>query len=287
MILIYECKDLFLYEILEDYRETTAEEKDEIFRSFCSCVWSSDNKRRLYKKAVRFNVKKELLDTELGQVFDRWSSIEYTYYKSVTKDENWRAIIRQKINNIYTRYFDEEVILEKEYMDLLKTPEKLYYQWISGIHMDAETVADSINDCMKKALQVKARLQMEKMTLSWNEYKKVMEEFLKRCFDHCRLIEEYEDNTRISAMVNFLTEDHFYVGYICKSLEGEILKWQKRYYHVRDHKKYSRCRQCGSIIEKTNNRVLYCKKCYKEINQKDARNRMKKYREAMNKSALP
>lgn len=73
-------------------------------------------------KTIHFKVRKDLLNTELGQVFDTWSRIEYRYYKSMTKDENWCAIIRQKINNIYTRYFDKEVILNKEYMDLLKKP---------------------------------------------------------------------------------------------------------------------------------------------------------------------
>ena len=102
MIHIYECEDLFLYEIIEDYKEAkTEEEKDDIFKSFCSSIWSSDNKRRIYKKSIKFNVRKDLLQTELGQVFDTWSDVEYTYYKSMTKDENWCSIIRQKINIIY------------------------------------------------------------------------------------------------------------------------------------------------------------------------------------------
>ena len=228
MIHIYECDNSFLYEIIEDYKEAkTEEEKNNIFKSFCSSIWSSDNKRRIYKKSIRFNVRKDLLQTELGQVFDTWSDVEYTYYKSMTKDENWRSIIRQKINNIYTRYFDREVVLGKEYMDLLKSPKKLYYQWISGIDMDAETVTEIIDDAMDNAGKVKVKLQKEKMSLSWNEYKKVVEEFLRRCFDNCKPIGEYEDKTKIVTMLNFLTEDNFYVGYICKSLEGEILKWQK------------------------------------------------------------
>lgn len=276
---IYECDDSFLYEIIEDYKEAkTDEEKNEIFKSFCSSIWSSDNKRRIYKKSIRFNVRKDLLHTELGQVFDTWSDVEYTYYKSMTKDENWRSIIRQKINNIYTRYFDKEVILGKEYMDLLKTPKKLYYQWISGIDMDVETITEIIDDAIDNAEKVKSRLQKEKMSLSWNEYKKVVEEFLRKCFNNCKLIGEYEDKTKIVTMLNFLTENNFYVRYICKSLEGEILKWQKKYYGIRDHKKYSRCKQCSSIIEKTGNKRLYCKKCarekelerYKKYNQKRA-----------------
>ena len=246
MKVIYEYDDPFLYEIIEDYKEAkTEEEKDEIFNSFCSSIWSSDNKRRIYKKSIRFNVMKDLLQTELGQVFDVWSDIEYTYYKSMTKDENWHSIIRQKINNIYTRYFDKEVILNKEYMNLLKIPKKLYYQWISGIDMNAETVTELIDDAIDNARKTKSKLQQEKMSLSWNEYKKVIEEFLRRCFDNCKLIGEYEDKTKIITIFNFLTEDNFYVGYICRSLEGEILKWQKKNYNIRYHKKYYRFKQFG------------------------------------------
>lgn len=279
MIHIYECNDSFLYEIIEDYKETkTDEKKNEIFKSFCSSIWSSDNKRRIYKKSIRFNVRKDLLQTELGQVFDTWSDIEYTYYKSMTKDENWHSIIRQKINNIYTRYFDKEVILCKEYMDLLKIPKKLYYKWISGIDMDAGIVTEIIDDAMNNAEKVKARLQREKMSLPWNEYKKVIERFLKRCFDNCKLIEEYEDKTKINTMVDFLTEDYFYVCYICRTLDGYFKNYQKEYYGVRrGHRNiYSRCKQCSSVIEKTGNKRMYCDRCarerklerYKKYNQK-------------------
>lgn len=271
-----------MYEIIEDYKEAkTLEEKDEIFNSFCSSIWSSDNKRRIYKKAIRFNIRKDLLSTELGQIFDTWSDVEYMYYKSMTKDENWNSIIRQKINNIYTRYFDREVILGKEYMDLLKTPKKLYYQWISGIEMNAETVTEIIDDAIGNAAKVKIKLQREKMSLSWNEYKKVVEEFLRRCFDNCKLIGDYEDKTKVNTMLDFLTEDHFYVGYICKSLEGEILKWQKKYYNIRDHKKYSRCELCGSLIEKTGNKRIYCNKCAEISKKRSNRKADKKYKKKM------
>lgn len=289
VIHIYECDDSFLYEIIEDYKESkTEEEKDEIFRSFCSSIWSSDNKRRIYKKSVRFNVRKDLLQTELGQVFDTWSDIEYTYYKSMTKDENWRFIIRQKVNNIYTRYFDKEVILGKEYMSLLKVPKKLYYQWISGIDMETATVTGIIDDAIDNAEKVKLRLQKEKMSLSWNEYKKFVEDFLMRCFDNCRLIGEYEDNTKINTRLDFLTEDHFYVSYICRTLEGYFKNYQKEYYGVRrgHGNNYSRCKQCGSIIEKTGNKRMYCNKCAIEKERKRKREIAHKYRIAKQKSVF-
>lgn len=277
VIHIYDCNETFLYEIIEDYKEAENNEvKDEIFDSFCSSLWASDNKRRTYMKTIHFKVRKDLLNTELGQVFDTWSGIEYRYYKSMTKEENWCSIIRQKINNIYTRYFDKEVILNKEYMDLLKKPKLMYFDWLSGTEMDADTVTDIIDDAIDESEKLKQRFQMEKMTLSWNEYKKVIEGFLKKCFDNCKLIEEYEDKTQIVNNYDFITEDNFYVKYINRYMDREIVQYQKKYYGVRQHKKYSRCKRCGGIIEKTGNKRLYCDDCrkrndlerYKKYNKK-------------------
>lgn len=282
MIHIYDCNETFLYEIIEDYKEAENNEvKDEIFNSFCSSIWASDNKRRTYMKTIHFKVRKDLLNTELGQVFDTWSGIEYRYYKSMTKEENWCSIIRQKINNIYTRYFDKEVILNKEYMDLLKKPKLIYLDWLSGIEMDTNTVTDIIDDTIDKAEKLKQHFQMEKMTLSWNEYKKVIEGFLRRCFDNCKLIEEYEDKTQIVNNYDFITEDNFYVKYINRSLDGEIRKYQKQYYGIRDHKKYSRCKRCGAIIEKTGNKRLYCDDCALIKKKESNRKADKKYKNKM------
>ena len=113
---------IYLYELIEDYKEAgTLEEKAEIFKLFCSLIWSCDNKRRIYAKTIHFTIRNDLLETDMGRLFSSWSSIEYNYYKSVTETENWYDLIRQKINNIYTRYFDSSVILGKEYICLLYT----------------------------------------------------------------------------------------------------------------------------------------------------------------------
>lgn len=264
MIQIYSSDDTYLYEMIEDYKESDShEEKNEIFNKCCAFIWSSKNKRRTYNKAIAFSIKKELFDSELGQVFYTWSDIEYKYYKSMTKDENWISLLRQKINNLYTRYFDKEIILNKEYMDLIKTPKRLYYEWISGIDMNPEIVTCKIDEAIYKSAQVKERLQREKMTLSWEEYKRVIEEILHRCFENCKLIEDYEDKTSISSRLDFLTEDHFYVGYFNKCLEGEMLKWQKRNYGLpqSSRKGYKRCKICGGLIENSGNKKMYCREC--------------------------
>lgn len=274
---------MYLYEIIEDYKSEKSEiEKAKIFDSFCSLIWSCDNKRKVYTKSIHYNVNKRVLHTDLGKIFDVWSKVEYKYYKPMTHNDDWCSLIRQKINNIYTRYFDKEVILKKEYMDLLKTPKRLYYEWISGSDISVDSVTKLIDDAMSEAENVKLSFQKEKMNLSWVEYRKVVEEFLKRCFDNCKLINDYEDKSSISRL-DFLTEDHFYIRYICRSLDGEIRKWQKRYYGLPQNSKkgYKRCKQCGKLIEKRNKHdysTKYCDKCKQTVTKENWKKASKKYR---------
>ncbi len=142
-------------------------------------------------------------------------------------------------------------------------PKRLYYRWKDGEEMDKNTVTALIDNAISNSVDVKNKYQMQKMKLSWTEYKKIAEEFLKNIINRCKLIEEYEEQHKLSSVkpCGYNAEDRMYISYFCKSLEGEMMKWQKKYYGVRDHKKYSRCKQCGSIIEKTANKHLYCDEC--------------------------
>ena len=257
--------DKYLYEIIDDYKNANStEEKNEIFNSFCSSVWSNKNKRRVYNKQIKFKVRNDLLESDIGQIFNTWSEVEYTGYKAMTNESDWCSLIRQKINNLYTRYFDDEVILNKDYMNLLKTPYNLYYRWIKGAEMDASELTDTIEDSIYKAAELKSVYQKQKMKLSWNEYRRIIEEFLRRAFNNCKLIEDYENESLTDKYIfNFATEDNFYISYICKSLEGEMLKWQKEYYGLQRgrNKQYKRCKECGALIEKTGKNTQYCSKC--------------------------
>ena len=258
--------DKYLYEIIDDYKHSGSdEEKDDIFKSFCSSIWSSKNKRRVYTKAIRFSVRKDLLQTDIGQVFDVWSEVEYTGYKAMTKETDWCSLIRQKVNNLYTRYFDKEVILKQDYMNLLNTPKRLYYQWIDGVKMDADELTTIIDDAIDDAQKLKITYQKQKMELSWSEYKKVIEGFFQRCFENCKLIEDYEKDSKYCGIYDFINEDNFYIKYLCKYIENEMKHWEKQYYGLKRGRniKYKRCNKCGRMIEKTNNRVLYCNNCKK------------------------
>lgn len=272
--------DKYLYEIIDDYKNADSEEeKAKIFNDFCSSIWGSKNKRRTYIKTIKFKVRNDLLESEIGQIFYAWSSVEYMGYKAMTKDTDWCSLIRQKINNLYTRYFDEDVILKKDYMDLLKTPYNLYYRWIKGVNINADELTVVIEDSICKANELKIVYQKQKMKLSWEEYKHVIEKFLIKIFNNCKPIEDYElDNLTNKYIYELANEDNSYVKCFCNSLEGEMLKWQKRYYKVRDHKKYKRCKECGGLIEDTGNKKMYCKECAKKRKKNSNRLSDEKYK---------
>lgn len=265
--------DKYLYEIIEDFKNAKSEEEQlEIFRDFCSSIWSSTNKRRVYTKTIKFKVRNDLLNSEVGQIFNINSEIDYMGYKAMTKDTDWCNLLRQKINNIYTRYFDEQVVLNKDYMDLLRTSKRLYCRWVKGEEMIADELVAIIDESMHEADKLKVMYQKQKMKLSWAEYKKIIEEFLFRAFNNSKLIDDYEnEHLTESFLYDFYNEDNFYIKYFCKSLEGEMKKWQKKKYKVRDHKKYKRCKECGKLIEiksKKDFSTKYCTDCRKQVRQK-------------------
>ena len=277
--------DNYLYEIIDDYKNADSEkEKAKIFEDFCSSLWSNKNKRRTYTKTIKFKVRDDLSESEVGKIFNTWSVVEYTGYKEMTKDTDWCSLIRQKINNLYTRYFDEEVILKRDYMNLLKTPYNLYYRWIKGEKMNADDLTDIIENSIYKAAELKSVYQKQKMNLSWEDYKKVIEEKLKKIFDNCEPIEDYEvENLTNKCIYEFANEDNSYIKFFCDSLEGYMLNYQKEDAELyvpssRQHKKYKRCKECGKLIEKTGNKKTYCEECAKKKEKERKRKIAYKYR---------
>ena len=278
--------DKYLYEIIDDYKSVNSEEeKLEIFKDFCSSIWSSKNKRRTYIKTIKFKVRSDSLDSEIGQIFNTWSQVDYIGYKEMTKDTDWASLIRQKINNLYTRYFDKEVVLKKDYMELLKTPKNLYYKWINGEEINCDKLTEIIENSIFKAQELKSNYQKQKMELSWNDYKEVVEGFLKNIFNNCRLIEDFEkDNLTSQYIYELAIEDNFYIKYFCTYLENEMKQYQKKYYGLKSysttkqHKQFKRCEECGDLIEKTGNKKMYCDGCSAKREKERKRKVAYKYR---------
>ena len=270
---MYNSKDYYFYEIIQDYKNTADQnEKEQMLQEFFKAVWSSPNKRRIYKKTIRFAVTSNLSETAVGKVFNIWSAVEYTGYKHACINADYISLLRQKINNIYTRLFDSRVILNKEYMKLINTPKTLYYRWLAGEEFDAAMVTGLIDDAIHEALKVKSKYQQQKMKLSWKNYRTIVENCLRKIFETCRMLDDYEDGTLPPINTDYWNEDNFYIRYFCRSLDGHFRKYQKKYYHIRDHKNYRRCLRCGSLFELENRSHRYCPGCRGSYyQQKDAK----------------
>lgn len=264
----------YFYEIIEDYQlSESQEEKEEILNDFYTSLWSCPNQRRTCTRTIRFHVRKDLKETEIGSIFDRYSRIEYKGCRSTTAKTDYLYLLRQKINNLYTRYFDSEIILNPDYMYLIKTPKRLYLSWLSGTELSAEELTLSLEAAMSEALMKKEQYQKQKMILSFSDYKHLIEGFLRKCFDHCCQIEELENRSHPACCYDFVAEDNFYIRYFCRCLEGYLKDFQKQYYGIRRRRNmvYKRCQVCGKMIEKTGNRRKYCPSCAAAV--KKAQNR--------------
>lgn len=260
----YEINDSYMSEVLEDYQAAeTKEEQDEIFHSFCSALWANANKRRVYQKDIRFKVRKNLLHTETGRIFNAWSSISYTGYKAMTKDSDYQSLLRQKINNIYTSLFDPSVILSKEYMDLLKTPKTLYYRWKNGESFSPEFITETIDTALGSAPAVKDKYARRKLQLSWPDYKIVVETYLRKLFENYICLDLYEDKNRLTLSVDTWNEDHYCVAYFIKGLNGYFKNYQKESYGLKRgrNQRFSWCADCQSLFLKKSNRQVYCPEC--------------------------
>ena len=116
-----------------------------------------------------------------------------------------------------------------------------------------------------------------------DEYKEVIKDFLRKIFNNCELIEDYEaKNLSNNIIYDFYNEDKSYVKYICDSLEFYMLNYQKEYYGLKRgrNKRYKHCKECGTLIEVTNNRIMYCKECAIKINREKTKNNMRNLRKS-------
>lgn len=281
---MYDIEDKFLYEILDDYKETNDNiEKDEIINAFMKLIWSCKNKRNVFQKNCSFLVPKSLLDSEIGKLFNTYSKISYTSYRSMSKDTDFISLIRQKINNIYTNMCDGNVCLKKEYMDMIKLPKQLYYRWKSGEEFDVNTLSQQLDNILIKSNEVKEKYAKQKMKIEWNKYKTLIVPYFKRMFENYIPLEKFEDKNKLTIDIDTWNEDNFAVAYLCKGLNGYMRNYQKEYYGIKRNKNKKRCQNCGCLYNTDSDKDYsskYCNNCRVEIIQ--IQNRIRKQRQRNN-----
>lgn len=259
---MYNINDKYLYEILDDFKDAQSEEeKDEIVNEFMKLIWASKNKRVVNKKYVTFKVLNSLLDTDIGKIFNKYSSIEYNSYKSMSKQQDFVSLIRQKINNLYTNHCDSRVCIRKEYMDLIKKPKQMYYRWKNGEEFDTATLPSQIEEIIQQSEVVKEKYAKQKMNIAWTEYKTLIAPYFKRMFNNYIPLEDFEDKTKLVINSEFWNEDNFAIAYLCKGLDGYMRNYQKKYYNIPEHKTYGRCECGGMFVQSKKNNRFKCDKC--------------------------
>lgn len=251
---MYDIQNQYLYEILEDYQEASSPEtREAIFQAFCGRIWNCPNTRRVYERSISFRVSPARRQTELGRIFQVWSDVPYLSNRRLTKETGFEQLIRQKINNTYTQLFDDRVCSNREYMELLSTPKRLYFRWLKGEIFTPEQLTILIDDAMEQALKVKETLSRQKMSLDWPDYQALVQDFLRRAFENYTPIDEYENNSEDDGLLYVQTsgwnEDHFPIRYLCRSLDGYFRNYQKEYYQVRRGIPLKRCDACGALFE--------------------------------------
>ena len=275
---MYDYKDLQnipMYEIIEDYAFLDNQTvKNEIFENFCEAIWKGNGRKRITEKNMTFKVKRSLEGTPEGELFKKYSHVPYYTYQKLSESNKWHELLLRKILNLYVVYCDKSYISSKKYLKLVKEPQSFYYSYISGDKkLRYKHLVNLFEDWEVKIEKEKQNILNRKIDISWYEFKPIIENFLRRIFDNCVLLENY--NKRNLELYD-KPEDCYYVKYFAKSLEGYLKNWQKRYFNVRQHKKIGVCVDCGVLIERTNNSKKFCTDCAKK--RKNASNRRNKDR---------
>jgi hypothetical protein len=270
-------KAKFLYKYFEDYkRSSSIADKDRIFKEFLCVLWSTNHPRKIITKNISYEVA-DNLPGDIKSVFMKYAKITYITHQSKTKDKDSWRLLRQKINNLYTDMCDSEVCTYKDYLNLLHTAQNTYYLYIKGgFDKSATEVDTTIQRSMDDAQKLYEKYGKQKMKISWNEYKSLINGWLRKIFNNYIPFEDNENEAITVLPTALWSEDNYAVKYVCTSLSGYMKNYQKKYYGVREHQEYGRCDNCGNLFEKHCRSHRYCVSCqkqkslekYKRYNQK-------------------
>jgi hypothetical protein len=280
---LYDIEKVYLYEVFDEYRcSNTKDGKNKVWKDFCNTIWGVQNKRQIYKRYINFKV---LDDTEKN-IFKKYSSIPYLTYKKETKNLNSWHLLRQKINNIYSRMCDKRVCEKKEYFNALRIAKDLYFEWIKDkTDIDEYEIEKIISKGLMLADNLHNTFGNQKLNITWDKYKLLINSFLLKCLENYIPLDEFEDKTQIVISTDYWLEDNYVVKYIGNSLTGYMKNYEKKHHGVtrknsRDKRKYNQCRDCNKsfLTKSKSNNIKRCPECQREKQLEWQRNSMRKQR---------
>ena len=113
------------------------------------------------------------------------------------------------------------------------------------------------------------------------------EQNLASCAELVRAANNNGDTNLLSDLINKLPEENdarkkrIVLTTKAQEMYDEMLNYQKEYYNLKRgrNKEYKRCKECGALIEKTNNKKSYCDECAIKRKKESNRKSDKKYKD--------
>lgn len=271
----YLIEEQHLYEIIEDYKYSNSQEREQILKMYMKALWGNANKRRFKTKTISFKILDKNLPDNINKLFKAYTSTSFSYYQTTTTKTDHYSLVHQKINNLYSYYFDVKFCVNIDYFQALRVPKQLYYEYIQGVKYEEKEIREVIAQANKDRDFHKMKSDREKMSLSWREYKKIIEGYMKTIF------ENYSEDNNFDLFVSNsnINEDNRVIKYICTSLQGYMKNYQKEYYGISrgNNQTYGRCVDCGAMfVESKNKRKTRCDACNDKRRGKASKDKTKK-----------
>lgn len=252
---------VYIYEFIEDFQCAEAKtEKQDIIREFCDRLWRSLPRRKSEARAISFSVASSIKD-EYKKLFEKYNRIEYMGYRSRTQSDDSFVILKQGLNNIYENMCDPDICSTPEYINLLRAPRRLYYDFFQNPNAEADPAAMEleIQGCLAAAEKVKQISAARKVKMSWEQYKRFVERKMFRIFENYRVL-DWTCSTPV-VLTDFIDDDHYAVSYIMSSINGYIKHERFEHLGVRRGHKLIPCPNCGAGLIEANGAFQKCVLC--------------------------
>lgn len=265
----------YLTKIFDKYYET---QDYNIVKEFRNRLWNTlpyIKLERSYGFFIGENIS--LNDIELIKKYNHqnYKILKSRYSKEEMFPEDY---IKARLNSNYAKYFDKELYLDKKYYYYLANYKNIYFKYLEG---EIEDLEIAFKNNAKKVKEYKRKSLKNKLSLSWKEYKGVVDRTIDNVFRNYVPIDVKIEKGEFIPNSNLdWDEDNSIIGYVNKSIQGEVINFIKvKKELVKPRYKITYCTICGKqIMQKSKKTPKYCTKCAKEIRKENTKIYVKKHR---------
>lgn len=254
---MYDIGSLMIFMVIEDYKEASPEERDEIVKAFVAKLKETQPLSATYiTKRVVFRIDPSI-PTEMAELLAPYSKIFYKHVQTNIQSTDSYELLKQKLLNIYERRCDKAVCFQSEYHKMLREPKRLYYRILRGHPYTLTELKERLEHSVATAGAEFDRDSAWKIDLTQEEFFRFVEDKLHQIF------ENYippDDSQSIVLQNDYIDEDHYAAAYIGRCMEYYTLDEAKYALDLRVHGTYDICPKCHSTIVDTSRHKL-CVRC--------------------------